>query len=193
MEQIRSFIAIELSPQIREELEALQNRLQSGGRFRARWVKPDGIHLTLKFLGNVAADKIEDISGVIEEAASGIPPFRLEVGELGAFPNLKNVRVVWLGMEGDMEQLTLLQHRVETGLEPIGFPPEKREFKPHLTLARLNDRAGKEERLECGRKIAETEFEPVSMQVESVSLMRSRLERSGAVYSRLHSVNLNAG
>ena len=191
MEQVRSFIAIELPDELRLRLVQLQAQLKSGKQPVAKWVDPQGIHLTLKFLGNVPVDKIDDITRAMEEAALGISPFHLEVKGLGAFPNLRRVQVVWVGISGQSETLCQLQQRIESNLAPLGFAPESRRFTPHLTLARLRDQASLDERQLFGQLIADTKFEPAFIfEVDAIRLMRSQLTREGAVYSRIGSVLL---
>lgn len=190
MEQVRSFIAIELAEDIKKQLRRLQDELRRQTRCPAKWVDPDGIHLTLKFLGNVAEDRLPDISHAMQEAARDVAPFTLEVGETGAFPNLRRARVIWVGVGGDTPQLERLQRNIEGGLEPLGFAAEKRAFSPHLTLARVQDRAAPAEREELGKLLEGTDFKAGRMAVESVDLMKSQLTRQGAVYSRLCSVLL---
>ncbi|MEE8418765.1 MAG: RNA 2',3'-cyclic phosphodiesterase [Dehalococcoidales bacterium] len=190
MDQVRSFIAIELPDELKRRLGQFETSLESGGRYRAKWVKPGSIHLTLKFLGNVAADRIAEIEEAISEAVRGIPPFSLEVEGPGAFPDLNRVQVVWIGISGAMDKLGRLQKRLESNLEPLGFAPEKRAFRPHLTVARMHNEASVEERREFGRHIADTGFDPVALPVKAVNLMKSQLTRAGGVYSRLHSAEL---
>ena len=192
MEQVRCFIAIGLPEQVRAGLKELQARLKSGGPAPVKWVDPYGIHLTLKFLGGVDADKIPPITAAIKEAANGVAPFSLKVGGLGVFPNLRRVQVVWVGVGGEVDKLTNLQKRLESGLEGLGFAPEKRRFTPHLTLARVRDRASVFEREGLGELIAGTEFEPAfGFTVEEVSLMKSQLTREGAIYSRISAAGLS--
>ena len=191
MEQIRSFIAIELPDELKSELVQLEARLKSGGQFRVKWVDPYSIHLTLKFLGNIDVDSIDAITKAIETAAQGIPPFHLEVKDLGVFPNLKRVQVVWVGVSGEVDKLGQLQQRIESNLVPLGFTAEARAFTPHLTLARLRNQAPLDERQRLGRLIASTKFEATyTIEVEAINLMRSQLTREGAIYSRISSVRL---
>ena len=191
MEQIRSFIAIELPDELKSGLLRLQTQLKAAGHTSVKWVDPYSIHLTLKFLGNIAADRVGEITGVMETAARGISPFRLEVSGLGAFPNLRRVQVVWVGIRGEVDKLSQLQRSIDSGLAPLGFATESREFKPHLTIARLREWASLEERQNFGQLIANTGFEAVyRFGVDSVNLMRSQLTREGAIYSRLSSVGL---
>ena len=190
IEQIRSFIAIELPDEIRQKLGELENRLKSGGQRQVRWVNPNSIHLTLKFLGDIAPDRVGEITGAMEESAKGIPSFVLEVNGAGVFPNPKRARVAWVGLSGEVDKLLKLQKNLETGLEPLGFAAEARDFTPHLTIARVNDGASHEERQRFGELVTGTKFQAGSISVDDVSLMRSRLTKAGAIYSRLSLVRL---
>lgn len=192
MEQVRSFVAIELPDDIKNELSGLRERLMSGNYSAVRWVDPQSIHLTLKFLGGVAASRIDVIMTALIEAASEISPFHLVVGRPGVFPNPNRARVAWVGLSGDTDKLKQLQQRIEASLEKIGFARESRPFTPHLTIARVRDNASPQERQRFGSVIAGTEFETQhDIDVELIHLMRSQLTRQGAVYSRLGSIKLN--
>jgi 2'-5' RNA ligase len=191
MEQVRCFIAIELPDEVKDGLAQLQAQLKSGKQTSVKWVDPYGIHLTLKFLGSVAADRLKSITTVMEEASQDISPFALKVEGLGTFPNPRRVQVVWVGVSGEVDRLAHLQQRLESELAGLGFAPERRRFTPHLTLARLRDRASAEEREALGQLIAGTKFElAYNFQVEAISLMRSQLTREGAIYRRISLVGL---
>ena len=191
MEQIRSFIAIELPDELKLELIQLEARLKLGKQPWVKWVNPNSIHLTLKFLGNIAIDRTGEITRAIEEAVQGISPFHLEVKELGVFPNLRRVQVAWVGISGEVDKLSQLQKRIETTLTPLGFAPESRAFTPHLTLARLRDQASLDERQRFGQLVANAKFEAAyTIEVDAISLMRSQLTREGAIYSRISLVEL---
>ena len=191
MEQIRSFIAIELPDEVKSVLAQLQAQLKTGKQLPVKWADPYNIHLTLKFLGNIDVNKIREITGAIEAAAQGISPFHLEVKDLGVFPNFKRTRVVWVGVSGEVAQLSQLQQRIESNLAPLGFAPESRSFTPHLTLARVRERASPDEQQSFGQLIASTKFETVyGFSVDSINLMKSELTREGAIYSRIRSVKL---
>jgi len=192
MEKVRSFIAIELPSRFKLELSKLQARLKADNQPRIKWVAPDGMHLTLKFLGSVAQDSIEAITRAMAEATQGISPFNLDVQQLGAFPNLKRVQVVWIGFGGEIDKLGQLHQLLETSLAHLGFAPELRPFKPHLTLARLGNEASAEERQRFGELIAGTKFElNYSIKVDALSLIRSQLTSTGAIYSRISSAGLS--
>ena len=191
MEQVRSFIAIELPDELKLVISQLQAQLKSGKQPSVKWVDPYGIHLTLKFLGNIGIDQIGEITRAIEEAVQGISPFHLEVKGLGVFPNLRRVQVAWVGISGEIDRLSQLQQRIDSNLAPLGFAPESRRFTPHLALARLRDRASLDERQSFGQLVAGTRFEAVyGFNVDFLNLMRSQLTREGAIYSRISSVKL---
>jgi RNA 2',3'-cyclic 3'-phosphodiesterase len=192
MDQIRSFIACELPETVKSGLVQIQADLQSVDPSCAKWVDPNSIHLTLKFLGNVDTEKIESITKGLFEAARNIPPFQLELDGLGAFPNLRRVQVVWIGLKGDLDLLQKLQSQIEDRISPLGFPPENRTFKPHLTLARVREATTPLIRQSIGERLSQIKIDSNRIiPVDSVSLMRSQLTRAGAVYSRLCSIKLN--
>ena len=156
-----------------------------------KWVDPYNIHLTLKFLGNIGLDRIDDITKTMETSALGVAPFQLEVKGLGVFPNLKRAQIAWVGVDGEVDRLKQLQQRIESNLATLGFAPESREFTPHLTLARLRDRVSPDERQGFGQLIARTRFETAyGFNVDSINLMQSQLTREGAIYSRIRAVKL---
>ncbi len=194
MEQVRSFIAIELSDELKTGLVQLEAQLKLGEPLPVKWVDPSSIHLTLKFLGNIAVDRISEITKAMEAATKGLSAFHLEVKGLGVFPNFRRVQIAWVGIGGEVDKLGQLQQRIESNLAQLGFAAESRPFTPHLTLARLRDRAAPDERQRFGQLIADTKFEAVyTIKVNSINLIRSQLTREGATYSRLSSVGLKSG
>lgn len=184
--QIRLFVACELTDEVRDALARVQGDLRRLGADRLRWVRPEGIHVTLKFLGGVEASRVEAISDAL---ASAIEPFELRVrpASVGGFGGAR-LRVVWVGLEGDIDSLAVLADRVEAALEPLGFPRERRPFAAHLTLARVLDEAPAHERKQLAALVER--YEPPrlpSMTLTEVSLMQSRLQPGGSVYTRLAS------
>ncbi len=194
MEQIRAFIAIELPDPVKASLSSLEDRLRPAEHPYVKWVGTEGIHLTLKFLGNIAPDQVPRIIEAIAPASQGLSPFELQIGGLGVFPNLQRPRVIWVAVTGEVEQLIALQRGIDQALAPLGFPREGRPFTPHLTLGRLRERASPGERNSIGKLVMATEFEGgPAMEVKELSLMRSTLTPSGAIYSRLASIELTGG
>ena len=190
-QQIRTFIAIELPGDLKARLLQLQTELSMNKPMFIKWVAPDSIHLTLKFLGDIFPHQIDKICKAIEEASQGIPSFQLETRELGAFPNLRRPRVFWLGFAGELDKLLVLQHRIEEALIPQGFPREKRSFAPHITLARTRERASDRDLSDFGKLITNSHFkDKYKVNVNSISMMRSQLLPRGAIYTRLYEVTL---
>jgi len=190
MEQVRCFIAVELPEEVKAGFSRLQAQLKPG-QFPVKWVNPYSIHLTLKFLGNVDADRTSQITEATAEAAQGVSPFNLEIKDLGVFPNPRRVQVIWVGISGEVDKLLQLQKDIESSLAKLNFAPESRAFTPHLTLARVRDRASPDERQKLGQLIAGTKFEAIyTFPVEAIRLMRSQLTREGAIHSQISSVEL---
>jgi 2'-5' RNA ligase len=186
---IRSFLAIELPKSILEKIDEVQGDLRST-HADVRWVNPEKIHLTLKFFGNVEESRIDSIFKSIEEPIQNTLPFSLKARGIGAFPSLRNPRVIWMGLVEGREILTALQKQIETRLEKIGFEPEDRPFHPHLTLGRMKSSRGKEELAEKMEKHKEGEFG--DFKVERVVLFRSDLRPSGPIYTPLGDVKLGS-
>jgi 2'-5' RNA ligase len=190
-EQIRSFIAIELPEEAKKGLARLRKELERDEHKFVKWVDPGGIHLTLKFLGNIPSKRVTEITEAMEKAAQGISPFHLEISGLGAFPSLKQARVFWVGIGGETDKLSKLQQSIDSALAALGFAKEERPFVPHLTLARTREGASPPERRSFGELVGSTTFEdkyPVA--VEAVRLMRSQLMPAGAIYTCLSVVGL---
>ena len=191
MERIRSFIAIELPPPIRAELGSIQEKLKAGRHPFVKWVDPEGIHLTLKFLGGVDSNLMPDIIEAMTRAAQPAAPFSLQMGGLGVFPGWQRPQVVWVGMGGEVDKLVALQRDIEAALSPLGFAPENRPFRGHLTLGRLRERASPRDKQSFGNWAQSVRFESkLSFEVKALSLMKSQLTPSGAIYTQLASVGL---
>ena len=186
MEQIRAFIAIELPDELKTNLSQLLDRLRPGQERAVKWVNPDSIHLTLKFLGNIPAEKVADVTQAISGVTARAKPCTLELQDLGAFPNLRSPRVIWVGIGGSVTAIVNLQRKIDQTLIPLGFPAETREFSPHLTLGRVRDKATPQERGYLGKAISSLKVESSStFVVDKVNLMRSTLTSSGAIYDCL--------
>jgi 2'-5' RNA ligase len=187
MSTVRTFIAIELDEELQTNLKRAQDRLQARVAPRSvRWVRPDGIHLTLKFLGDTPTVKLEEIKAALVRAAAGIEAFTFTVEGVGCFPNLRQPRVVWLGLQEPSGELRRLRDAVEAQVAPLGFPTERRAFNPHLTLGRVQRHASKSEVREIGQVVAASAIGRLDeMTVTSVSFIKSDLRPSGAVYSTL--------
>jgi 2'-5' RNA ligase len=186
---IRSFIAIDLPEATRHGLAAVQEQLKQSGA-GVRWVKPGSIHLTLKFLGNIHPAQVEDIALAVAQEVRDQPPITLGAAGLGAFPSRRKPRVIWIGMEGEVQRLNGIQARVENALEPLGFVREKRPFQPHLTIGRVKDRRKLQALIDA---MATLDMEPFnSFDADEIILYKSDLRPTGAIYTKLHRMPLAA-
>jgi RNA 2',3'-cyclic 3'-phosphodiesterase len=192
MTTLRTFIAIDLSAQLRAGLGALQDRLRGElGTRSVRWVQPQGIHLTLKFLGDTSQGQVEEVQRAVARAATAVEPFRLTAGGVGCFPNTRQPRVVWVGLEEVSGALLRLRNAVEGEVAPLGFPTEKRAFQPHLTLGRVQRSAPAADVRRVGQVVAATSTGHLGeMAVSQVSYIRSDLRPTGAVYATLFEADL---
>jgi 2'-5' RNA ligase len=178
---LRAFIAVDLAPL--PALEGFIRSLAQTGGLKA--VDSSSLHVTLKFLGDTEEALLPRIGEVMRAAVSGIPPFQVEVIGSGVFPPKGGARVVWAGLKG-AEPMTVVASRLEKGLEPLGFEPEARQFKPHLTLARVKDPAAGE----VARRVADSQAQGQfgSKLVSELYLKKSVLRPQGPEYSTLISV-----
>ncbi len=190
--EVRSFVAIELPEELAAQLAEIQRELKRrAAGAPVRWVDAHGIHLTLKFLGNVPARQIDAVGAALEKACIGVAPFALTMGGLGCFPNFNRPNVVWIAVGGDMAALGRLQVQVEKEIAPLGYPTEQRDFKPHLTLGRVkNATPGDAHRIGEIVRAADVGTVVAEWTVQEVSLMRSDLSPAGAKYTRLRSIQL---
>lgn len=185
-------MAIELPPTVKETLAGVVRELGTAGIGGLRPVRPEGIHLTLKFLGDVPADRIGAIGDAAGSAAARHAPFALSLSGVGAFPAGRAPRVLWAGIAGELERLAALQASVDGHLAELGFARERRAFNPHLTLARLRDSASREDRARALRVLeAAQPRQNASFVVDGVALFQSTLGPGGAVYRRLLHAPLN--
>lgn len=180
-EKIRTFIAVPLSPILLAELKKVIEHLRSFSK-GVNWVKPESIHLTLKFLGHLTQDEVSKVYEGMEKIFQSAPSaFTLTASGLGAFPSLRRPRVLWVGIAGrGLENVLSLQKVIETELSQRGFPQEERPFSPHLTLARIKFADHLNELMHA---FTSYQFPEVEFPVENVQVMRSDLRPHGAVYS----------
>jgi 2'-5' RNA ligase len=193
MPPLRLFIAVELTPDLRQAILGLQEDLKRQLAPRAvRWTNPEGIHLTLKFLGDTAPDRVAEVSRGLAAAAAGFPPFHLQVAGMGCFPNPRRPRVLWVGVPEVPQALAGLQRATELQMHRLGFPREDRPFRPHLTLGRVSDRISTAEREQLSRLLAQTQVGTLgTVPVAEVTLFQSDLKPTGAVYTVLFHATLS--
>jgi RNA 2',3'-cyclic 3'-phosphodiesterase len=185
---LRLFIALNLPPPVRQALWEATTPLRDRG-LPVKWVRAEGIHLTLKFLGDVGEEREPELTSALARAAAGARPLALALGGFGVFPDYERPRVVWVGAAAD-PALEILQHRVEQEFAPLGFPSEARPFRPHITLGRAGREARPRDLAGLDAALGALEFEASAL-VESLDLMQSTLQAGGAVYQRRHSERLS--
>lgn len=188
--RLRLFVAVELPAGAQEALAATVGQLRGLTPAGVRWVNPAGIHLTLKFLGEVDGGLVEPLLAGLQREMAGMnnSPFPLYLEGLGVFPNRREPRVIWAGVGGDLETLAEVQRRVEAAAVRLGLARERRAFRPHLTLGRVRDRVDPAARRELGSVVTEQEAAlaaAYAWTVEEISLIRSVLTPQGAVYTTL--------
>jgi RNA 2',3'-cyclic 3'-phosphodiesterase len=182
---IRAFIAVNLAPAVGEEIAKIQAVLKNV-QGDIRWTRIEGMHLTLKFLGDIAQAQVEPILMALRATLSNLSSFSVQASGLGAFPNLRRPKVLWAGLHG--EGLVGLQEKVESALVALDFPREERDFTPHLTLGRVRSLRGWEQVLAVVKKHEQVQFG--ESLVDRVTLYQSTLRPDGAVYSPLGTVPL---
>ena len=190
-ETIRAFVAIELPGVVRSALGDAIAQISGSGARGVRPVKPDGIHLTLKFLGDIRPDQVGPLSEAMERATRPVAPFSLCLGETGVFPGPRAPKVLWVGVTGDLEPLTELWSGLEAATADLGFARDRRRFSPHLTLARIRDGAPSEEARMATAALSRIRFsENLRIPVDSINLVHSTLGPRGASYDTMATARL---
>lgn len=186
-------MALELPPQVRAAAAEVLDRLKQSGA-DVKWVRPENLHVTLKFLGEVDPGQVAAVQEAVVETCAGRPPCALSLQGCGAFPSAQRPTVVWLGLTGQVEELAGLAKGMETACERLGFAPEARAFRPHLTLGRL--RRGRSSDKGPGTRPLTQElvhlatYQGPDFRADRVVLMQSTLTPQGPVYASLREVTL---
>jgi 2'-5' RNA ligase len=181
--KIRSFLAFELPLEIKKIVAQVSGELRQSS-LNARWVKVDNIHLTVVFMGNMETRDIPAIAQGVKEVCQTFSPFDLSLRGIGCFPNRRNPRVLWLGLDGDMEPMADFRDALQGQLTGFGIKEEKRKFKPHLTLGRFR----KPKKMDFKEEQLLSKYEDISSSVCSLKeliLFKSDLKQTGAVYTKL--------
>jgi 2'-5' RNA ligase len=180
----RAFISVDIGPRL--EWHGLRKELTQVDR-GVRAVRPEQLHLTLRFLGDIEEAIVEDLKGIMASAVEGHEPFTISFEGVGVFPNPKRARVVWIGIRG-AEPMVDIARRLETGVVDLGFKREKRSFRPHATVARVKYLRRHQRLTSLLDRWEDTSFG--SMEVRTIELKRSRLTPEGAIYSTVHTQTL---
>ena len=183
---MRLFIALPLPSRIENELAEIQIRLKAQGG-NVKWVQSKNIHLTIRFLGETDEKLVEPISTEMDSIAASFAPVETVLTSLGAFPNLNRPRVIWAGLSGGIDIMSDLAKNMERAVRRLGFEPEKKRFKAHLTLGRVRDRGNLDDLMAFMRSL---EVKEVPFRFEQLVLFKSTLTPKGPIYDRLHEVTL---
>jgi 2'-5' RNA ligase len=183
---IRTFIAVSIPDTVRSQIAEFQRMLQQE-KADIKWVRPESIHITLRFLGDVLIERAEEIGLVLEKNLGGISSFSLVLSKTGVFPNIHRPRVLWIGIANGVRELTDLCQRVSGSLEELGFEQEKRPFSVHVTLGRVRSPNRFSSTIE---KMMTSGFHANPFQIENVFFMKSDLKPTGAEYTILKKIQL---
>jgi len=189
MPDVRTFIAVDLPSKVKAQISEIIGQLRPLGA-TVGWVRPEGLHLTLKFLGEIPQEQLATVSSAVQAGATTIAPFSFVLAELGGFPDLQRPRVLWIGVPEGHQSLKQLQESIEEQLVGQGFPREQRDFSPHLTIGRVKSPHGLQPLL---AKLPGVSFRSDPIPVSAVKLMRSQLKPTGAEYSTLEVFPLKSG
>ncbi len=184
-DQVRLFIACEVPEDVKQDIGKVIETLRGRSGSAVRWIRPEGVHVTLKFLGEVPTKKLPSVKLAIQEAVVGHSPFELEFSNIGTFGGREGLRIMWVGIAGDVLRLEALVRAVNAALAVVGFEPERRPFRPHLTLGRVRDEIPTRQRAEIEVAVGKMAVPGTSWRTTQVSLMRSRLTSAGASYEVL--------
>lgn len=176
---MRCFVAIELPSHVREQLAELQARLQQMDRF-VRWVQPGQLHLTLKFLGEVPDPQVPKVCAAVAKTAARLEPIPFEISGVGCFPPHGPARIVWAGVKGPPAELVACHTACERILADLGYPPEDRDFHPHLTIGRSREQRGAREIRNMLNGVIGFRCEPFI--AEELTVFQSVLDRNGPTY-----------
>ena len=184
-DSLRLFVACEVPDDARLAIGDVIDRLKAKSGTSVRWVNAESVHVTLKFLGEVPVKQLPAIKLGIQEAVVGHQPFELELSNIGTFGGREGLRIMWVGVAGDVLRLEALVRAVNAALAVVGFEPERRPFRPHLTLGRVRDEVSTRQRAEIEVAVGKMDVPSSSWRTAQVSLMRSRLTATGAHYEVL--------
>lgn len=192
MSHLRVFIAIEIPPKIQQAIHQATSPLCAELRASVRWTAPENIHLTLKFLGDIAPAQVDALTAMLHSQADAVPAFEIHAGDLGAFPDVKRARILWIGIRAPAE-LDALFRGIDAACIRLGFEAEKRRLSPHLTIARVRQDASAADAQKIRRSLEAATIDSLgAVRVDSVHLFKSDLKRDGAVYTKLFSAPLKS-
>ncbi len=184
---LRVFIAVDINPEIRQELIRIHSELKSRIKGDLSWIEPENIHLTLRFLGQVTDEQLEEIKKIVEAISKKVKKFYMDLGAIGAFPDILNPRIIWVGIKFGFDQLNELNAELEDRLETINFAVGEKYFHPHLTIARVKSLEGKNTIAEIAKEIIPKQLPTI---VDKLVIIQSELTPKGAKYTHLFEAKL---
>ena len=187
---VRVFIAVTFPDAVKAELGKLIAQIDALEVRGVRVVGAEGLHLTLRFLGDVSRDALPSIASAMDTAAAESEPFELTLAGTGAFPNAAAPRTLWVGVEGELGKLSTLQRGIQRALEEVGFDRSRERFSPHVTVARVRDRVSTANRGLVASALNQAIISPIAVRVDSITLIRSTPQPGGSIYTPLHIVTL---
>lgn len=189
---LRTFIAVDIPHELQRTIYRKTTHLRNSIGALVRWVPPDNIHLTLKFLGNIPPASVDILKQLLRAEADGCPPFLMQVGGLGSFPSLKRPRVLYISLQAPAD-LEALQHGIESATARLGYEAEQRAFSPHLTIGRVRQNIAAADQQKIRAALEGTRLDSLgNARVDSVHLYNSDLKPTGTVYTRMFSAPLGS-
>ena len=190
MNLLRAFIAVELPPEIRQTIWETTSRLRKESGVLVRWVSPENMHLTLKFLGDISPSNVDLLSEMLHAETDLFKCFDLQFSGLDSFPSLKRPRVIYIGIQAPAS-LEAIQRGIESASRRLGYESEKRGFAPHLTIGRVRQNITAMEQQVIRHALEDAKVDSLgNARVDSVELFKSDLRPTGSVYTRLYSALL---
>jgi 2'-5' RNA ligase len=184
---MRTFIAVDIPQEVKQKIDAVSASLKKYGG-RVSWVRAANLHLTMKFLGEIDDGLLPGLKRALEERLSGSSRFQFTLKNLGAFPNFRRPRVIWIGIDSGVRELTDLAVRVDEATGSLGFEKETRPFSAHLTIARVKDPGTVTDLVS---EVEKTGFESGPIDAEEVIIMKSQLTPRGSIYTALEQIKLH--
>ncbi len=189
MNKIRTFVAVDVADAVRRRAARLIELLSASGS-DVKWIEPQNMHLTLQFLGDVPQADVPAVCQALERAVAGFPPFPMSLLSAGAFPHVGRPSTIWIGVAEGAKELGTLQQAIQRALKPLGFPPERRAYHPHLTIGRMR-RGDGPARQGLGQTLREQQaFDAGSSMIDQVIVYASYLERAGPTYQAMSRIGL---
>lgn len=183
---MRTFIAVELPSEIKNQIARIQAEFKKIPA-QVSWTKPDNIHLTLKFLGEIEEKQLNPVTEATRSGCKGVKKFKISLKGVGGFPNLRQPRVIWIGTQDGAEELISLQGKIETELEQAGYSKEDKKFRPHFTIGRVRIPENIER---LALALEKTEFQAEDIDIDRVTVMKSQLSSGGSIYTALGKIDL---